>query len=133
MPSLERTPTSVPPWRLSTLTWSQAVMTSASQGGTMIASSGRFAASKFFYRQIINDSLPWTGSLSSITILLLLLTWAHLPYKAVLKSVHRTATVCSSIRTFFCGSKLPTVAVLWTLAKTANHGSSMDTFRSSCA
>ena len=60
-------------------------------------------------------------------------TWAHLPYIAVLKSVHRTATVCSSIRTFFRGSKLLTVAVLWTLAKTANRGSSMDTFRSSCA
>ena len=60
-------------------------------------------------------------------------TWAHLPYIAVLKSVHRTATVCSSTRTFFRGSKLLTVAVLWTLAKTANHGSSMDTFQSSCA
>ena len=55
-------------------------------------------------------------------------TWEHLPYIAVLKSVHRTATVCSSFRTFFRGSKLPTVAVLWTLAKTANRGSSMDTF-----
>ena len=51
-------------------------------------------------------------------------------YIAVLKSIHRTATVCSSICTFFRGSKLLTVAVLWTLAKTANHGSSMDTFRS---
>ena len=59
-----------------------------------------------------------------------LYTWEHLPYIAVLKSVHRTATVCSSIRTFFRGSKLLTVTVLWTLAKTANRGSSMDTFRS---
>ena len=42
-------------------------------------------------------------------------TWAHLPYKAVLKSVHRTASVCSSIRTFF----------FW--IKTANGGSSTDT------
>ena len=41
--------------------------------------------------------------------------WEHLPYIAVLKSVHRTATVCSSNRTF-----------LW--IKTANGGSSMDTF-----
>ena len=45
-------------------------------------------------------------------------TWEHLPYIAVLKSVHRTATVCSSIHTFFRGSKLLTVAVLWTLATT---------------
>ena len=57
-------------------------------------------------------------------------TWAHLPYIAVLKSVHRTATVCCSIHTFFRGSKLLTLAVLWTLAKTANPGSSMYTFRS---
>ena len=39
----------------------------------------------------------------------------HLPYIAVLKSVHRTATICSSIHTFFRGSKLLTVAVLWTI------------------
>ena len=32
-----------------------------------------------------------------------------------LSIVHITATVCSSIRTFFRGSKLLTVAVLWTL------------------
>ena len=38
-------------------------------------------------------------------------TWEHLPYIGVLKSVHRTATVCSSIRPFFRGSKLLTVAV----------------------
>ena len=45
-------------------------------------------------------------------------TWAQLPYIAVLKS----ATVCSSIRTFFRGSKLLTVAVLWTLFITAIYG-----------
>ena len=60
-------------------------------------------------------------------------TWDHLPYIAFLKSFNRTATICSSIRTFFRGSKLLMVAVLWTLAKTANRGSSMDTFQSSCA
>ena len=49
------------------------------------------------------------------------------------KKCPQNCTVCSSIRTFFRGSKLLTVAVLWTFAKTANRGSSMDTFRSSCA
>ena len=79
-----------------------------------------------------------------------LVTWEHLPYIAVLKGVHRTATVCSSILTFFRGSKLLTVAVLLTLAKTtnrgrtlfgvhahsvhttANLGSFMDTFKTFC-
>ena len=62
-------------------------------------------------------------------------TWEHLPYIAVLKNVHRTATVCSSIRTF-----LRTVAVLWTFFKvhvhslhtTANLSSFMDTFWTFC-
>ena len=57
-----------------------------------------------------------------------LVTWEHLPYVAVLKSGHTTATVSSSIHTFFHGSKLLTVAVLWSVAITANPGSSMDTF-----
>ena len=57
-------------------------------------------------------------------------TWEHLPYVAVLKSGHTTATVSSSIHTFFHGSKLLTVAVLWSVAITANPGSSMATFPS---
>ena len=43
-------------------------------------------------------------------------TWEHLTYLvAVLKIGHRNATVCNSIRTFFYGSKLQTVPVLWPL------------------
>merc|ERR1712115_395404 len=48
-------------------------------------------------RKLASDDKPWfTEELN---------TWTHLPYIAVLKSVHRTATVCSPIRTFFRGSK----------------------------
>ena len=54
--------------------------------------------------------------------------WEHLPYIAGLKSCHRFATVSSSIRTFFRGSKLLTVAVLRPVAKTANLGSLMAAF-----
>ena len=46
-------------------------------------------------------------------------TWEHQPYVAVLKSGHTTATVSSSIHTFFHGSKLTTAAVLLSVAKTA--------------
>ena len=47
------------------------------------------------------------------SIFWLVYTWEHLPYMEVLKSVHRTADGCSSIHTKNCGTKLPTVAVLW--------------------
>jgi hypothetical protein len=40
-------------------------------------------------------------------------TWEHLPYIKVLKSVHRTADGCSSIHRKNHGTKLQTVAVLW--------------------
>ena len=53
-------------------------------------------------------------------------------YIAVDKSGHKTATFCSSVHTFFCGSKLLTVAVLWPVNKTANGGSFMASFRSLC-
>ena len=43
----------------------------------------------------------------------LLYTWEHLPYIEVLKSVHRTADGCSSIHRKNHGTKLQTVAVLW--------------------
>ena len=57
-------------------------------------------------------------------------TWALLPYIAVEKSGHKTATVCSFVNTFLCGSKLLTVAVLWPVNKTANGGSFVASFRS---
>ena len=40
-----------------------------------------------------------------------LVTWADLPYVEVLKSGHRTADLGSLNHTFFCGLKLPTLAV----------------------
>ena len=40
-----------------------------------------------------------------------LYTWAYLPYMEVLKSGHRTADLGSLNHTFFCGLKLPTLAV----------------------
>ena len=46
-------------------------------------------------------------------------TWGHLSYVAVLKSGHTTATIGISIHTFSHGSKLPTAAVLWSVATTA--------------
>ena len=63
-----------------------------------------------------------------INLVLDQISWEHLPYVAVIKSGHTTATISSSIHTFFHGSKLLTVAVLWSVAITANPGSSMDTF-----
>ena len=45
--------------------------------------------------------------------ILYIYTWEHLPYMEVFKSVHRPADGCSSIHTKNCGTKLPTVAVLW--------------------
>ena len=39
------------------------------------------------------------------------LTWEYLPYMEVLKSGHRTANLGSLNHTFFCGLKLPTLAV----------------------
>ena len=53
-----------------------------------------------------------------------------MPYMEVEKSGHKTATVCSSVHTFTCGSKLLTVAVLWPANKTANGGSFVASFRS---
>ena len=52
-------------------------------------------------------------------------TWVQLPYIAVEKSG-------SFVHTFYCGSKLLTVAVLWPVNKIANGGSSMASFRSLC-
>ena len=49
-------------------------------------------------------------------------TWAHLPYIPVLKSVHRTATVSSFDVRKKVRIELQTVAVLWTLFKTAIYG-----------
>ena len=57
------------------------------------------------------------------------ITWEHLPLLAVFKSGHRTAKVGSSIHTFFCGLKLPTLAVLWPRAQTADLGSFMASFQ----
>ena len=81
----------------------------------------------FFQKKSLDKK---SGKVGQILMSIPINTRAHLPYIAVLNSVHRTATVCNSIRTFFRGTKLLTVAVLWTLAKTSNCGSSMDTFRS---
>ena len=56
-------------------------------------------------------------------------TWANLPYRAVWKSGHRTAKVGSLNHTFFCGLKLPTLAVSRPRSQTADLGSFMASFQ----
>ena len=57
------------------------------------------------------------------------ITWANLPYRAVWKSGHRTAKVGSLNHTFFCGLKLPTLAVSRPRSQTADLGSFMASFQ----
>ena len=52
--------------------------------------------------------------------------WEQLP---VLKSAIRTANLSRSIHTFFCGLELPPLAVLWSLHRTADLGSSNGSFQ----